>query len=201
MSKITAIYLRVSTKGKQEKGYEAQRRALIEYCECNNIKNYKIFGDEGISGARKNRPGLNQLLEAISNEEVQSVMVYSFSRLARSTKQLIDLLELFKEREVNFISITEQIDTSTHYGKLVFVILSGIAELERSIIQERILNGLDNARAKGITLGRKKERNSLLIRELLSTGQYTQAKIAKLANTSRAAVWRELQEIRKEKGN
>ncbi len=197
MSKFTAIYLRVST-GNQTTGYQAQERALVKYCERNNITNYQIFGDEGVSGARRERVGLNQMLELVHQGFIENVVCYSFSRMARSTKQLIDLLELFKEKEVNFISITEQINTSTSYGKLVFVILSGIAELERTITQERILNGLANARAKGIRLGRKKERNSMLIRELLSTGQYTQTKIAELAGTSRAAVWRELQEMKKE---
>lgn len=191
MSKLNVIYLRTSTS-KQEKGYQSQLSALKEHCKRNNISHFEVLGDEGVSGTKSSRPGLDKLIELIKENKVESVYVYSFSRMARSTKHLLELLDLFKNHNVNFVSVTEQVDTSTSYGKLVYTILAGVAELERSIIVERIKNGLKNAHSNGVQLGRKKKRNSLLIRELLQAG-YSQTKVAKLANTSRASVWREVQ--------
>lgn len=199
MKKFTAIYIRTSTD-KQQGGYEAQKRALKDYCCKNNITNYRIFGDEGVSGIKDSRPGLDEMLALIDQECVESVLVYSFSRMARSTIHLLKLLEKFQSRETNFISITEQIQGDSPMGRAFFTVCAAMSQLERELIVERVTNGLQNAKAKGKKLGRAKSRNSQLIRELLSCGLYSQSKIARITGTSRASVWREIQEMKSEAG-
>lgn len=117
--------------------------------------------------------------------------------MARSTIHLLELLQLFESTKTNFVSITEQIQGDSPMGRAFFTVCAAMSQLERELIVERIYNGLENAKAKGVKLGRKKERNSQLIRELLKSGQYPQKKIAELAGTSRAAVWREIQSMNK----
>lgn len=191
MIKITAIYVRTSTL-KQEKGLESQQRALIEYCDRKEIRNYRVFEDEGISGSKAKRPALDELMKLVDEGKVEAVLVYSFSRMARSTRHLLEALETFRQKDVNFISITEQIQTDNAYGRMMYTLVASFAELERSLIQERVCCGLKNALAKGKRLGRPKTRPSELILELTNKG-YTQKRIAELTKTSRASVWRELQ--------
>ena len=191
MNKMTAIYCRTSTH-KQEKGLEAQKRALIEYCSKNNIQNYSVFEDEGVSGIKSSRPKLDEMMALVKQGQVENVIVYSFSRMARSTKHLLDVLHTLQSEKVNFISITESIDTSTAIGQAFFTIISAISQLERELICERVRNGLANAKSKGVTLGRPMKRNSRLIQELFNLG-YSHRKIAHLAGCGSATVWRELQ--------
>lgn len=190
MTKITAIYCRTSTL-KQEKGLESQQRALIEYCERKEIGNYRLFEDEGISGSKEKRPALDELMKLVDEGKVEAVIVYSFSRMARSTKHLLEVLEFFRQKDVKFISTTEQIQTDNAYGRMIYTLVASFAELEKSLIQERVINGLHNAKAKGKKLGRPSTRPSELILELSNKG-YTQQRIAELSRTSRASVWREL---------
>lgn len=190
MNKMTVLYCRTSTH-KQEKGMEAQRRALIEHCSKNNIQDYAIFQDEGVSGTKANRPKLDEMIALVNQGKIENVIVYSFSRMARSTKHLLDILHILQTRNVNFISITESIDTSTAIGQAFFTIISAISQLERELICERVKNGLANAKSKGVALGRPKKRNSKLIQELFKLG-YSHRKIAHLAGCGSATVWREL---------
>lgn len=156
MQKI-ALYARVSTD-QQSTGLESQVRILKDYCTKNDILNYEIFMDEGISGTKSSRPALDRMMMAVNNNEVSSVIVYSFSRFARSTTHLLNALQAFKSKNVAFVSITEKIDTSTPVGLAVFSILAAISQLERDLICERVKAGLANARAKGKLIGRKKQK-------------------------------------------
>lgn len=190
MEKFAALYCRTSTN-KQEKGLESQKRALIDYCEKNNIYNYKIYEDEGVSGTKSKRPALDELLANVELNQIDAVIVYSFSRMARSTIHLLNLLEKFQINQANFISITEQISGDTPMGRAFFTVCAAMSQLERELIVERISSGLKNAKEKGVILGRPLKRNSLLIQELLKSKSYTQKEISILANTSRASIWRE----------
>ncbi len=163
------LYARVSTD-QQSTGLEAQIRALKEYCRLNNITDYELFTDEGISGTKNSRPALDRMMAEVRTGNVETVVVYSFSRFARSTTHLLAGLEDMKKNNTNFSSLTERIDTNSPIGKAVFVIISAIAQLERDLIAERVRNGLANARAKGKLIGRKKLRDSDLIRKLLKSG-------------------------------
>jgi DNA invertase Pin-like site-specific DNA recombinase len=188
--RYTALYARVSTLT-QSSGLEAQLNALHEYCKRNGIEFYRVFSDEGISGAKANRPGLDSLMDEARRGNIDQVVVYSFSRFARSTKHLLLALEEFNSLKVRFSSISESLDTGSAIGKTIFSILAAISELERELIRERVKNGLLNAKRKGKRLGRKKTRNSELIREL-EKQNYSQRQIAKLVGCSKTTVYREL---------
>jgi DNA invertase Pin-like site-specific DNA recombinase len=163
------LYARVSTHD-QATGLESQVRALKDYCRLNDIQEYEIFSDEGISGTKASRPALDRMMKAVRDNEVDCVVVYSFSRFARSTTHMLAGLEDMKKANTNFVSLTEKVDTNSPIGKAIFVIISAIAALERDLIAERVKNGLANARAKGKQIGRKKLRDSNLIRSLLKVG-------------------------------
>lgn len=185
-----ALYARTSTN-RQEKGLEAQIRAMKTFAEQRGISDFDIFSDEGVSGAKSSRPALDQAMSEIRADKYEGIIVYSFSRFARSTKHLLEALDEFQKLNVGFVSLSESIDTSSAIGKALFTIISAISQLERELISERVKNGLNNAKAKGKSLGRKRTRNSILIRELASK-KYSHRKIASLVGCSKTTVYREL---------
>lgn len=192
MKKQVAIYCRTSTN-MQENGLEAQRRALVEYCKLRNIKNYTLYEDSGVSGTKSSRPSLDRMMKSVRAGEVETVVVYSFSRFARSTKHLIDVLEEFELHKVNFISLSEQVDLSTAIGKAMYTIISAIAALERDLISERVKNGMKNARAKGRQMGRPRTRNTELIVSLRKKG-YTYNQIRELIKVGHGTITNALRE-------
>lgn len=196
MSRKIAIYLRTSTD-RQQKGLESQLLAVKSYCQQRGIAEYETFQDFGVSGAKSARPGLDKLLFASRRGEISQIIVYSFSRFARSTSHLLRALEEFKILKISFISISENVDTNTPMGQAIFTIISAIAQLERELISERVRSGLKNALSKGKKLGRQKSRNSKLIQELASRG-FSYRRIAELAECSISTVHRELASVPKE---
>jgi DNA invertase Pin-like site-specific DNA recombinase len=195
MVKKVAIYLRTSTD-KQQKGLESQALAVKSFCEQRGIVDYETFQDFGVSGAKSTRPGLEKLLFACRRGEISQIIVYSFSRFARSTSHLLRALEEFKSLKITFISISENVDTNTPMGQAIFTIISAIAQLERELIAERVRSGLKNAVAKGKKLGRSQSRNSKLIQELAAQG-LSYRRIAELAQCSISTVHRELASVPK----
>lgn len=191
-----AVYLRVSTK---DQSVESQMTAIKGYCDQKGIKGYSIFQDEGISGAKQNRPGLDALMDKIKNKEVDLVIVYSFSRFARSTKHLLTALDEFNALGVGFVSITEQLDSSTPHGRLVFSILSAIAELERHLIRERVKAGLINAKLKGKRLGAPKKYVNTELLKRLANQNLSYKEISKLLGISTSTICREIKSFQKEK--
>jgi DNA invertase Pin-like site-specific DNA recombinase len=149
----TAIYARVSTIG-QGQSPEMQLRELCEYCERRGWQIAGEYVDAGMSGAKDSRPELNRLLADAHRRRFDAVVVWKFDRFARSVSHLLRALETFNSLGVAFVSLSEQIDTSTPTGKMIFTVLGAVAELERSLIAERVRAGLRNARAKGKRLGR-----------------------------------------------
>lgn len=191
-----AIYARVSTAD-QKCGLESQIRALKEHCEKNQITNYELFTDENFSGAKSSRPSLDRMMIAVRNGEISCVCVYSFSRFARSTTHLLNALDEMKNCNTDFISLTERIETNSPMGKAFFTVIAAISQLERELIVERVKNGLKNAKAKGKILGRKKTRDSDLIRKLRASGM-TYRKISIIAKCSSGAVAAEVRLMKKE---
>jgi len=191
-----ALYARVSTAD-QASGLESQIRALKEHCARNNITEYELFTDENISGAKVSRPSLDRMMASIKKGEFSTLIVYSFSRFARSTTHLLSALEEMKQSETEFISITEKIETSSPMGRCFFTVIAAIGQLERELIVERVKNGLRNAKLKGKQIGRKKTRNSELIRSLLKAGMTLRATAA-AARCSHGSVSLERAEMRKE---
>lgn len=197
MGKKVFLYARVSTTD-QASGLESQVRVLNEYCRINNITDYELFSDEGVSGTKASRPALDKMMEAVRRGEASHVVVYSFSRFARSVTHMLAGLEDLKKSGTNFVSLTERVDTESPIGKAVFVIISAIAQLERDLIAERVKSGLANARAKGKLIGRQKKRDSLMIRKLLAAGM-SYRKIAAITKTSHGSIYGEVVALRKEK--
>ena len=151
------------------------------------ISNFQVFSDEGISGAKHSRPGLDKMMAEVRSGNIEKVIVYSFSRFARSVTHLLSALEEFKKYNTAFISYTEQVDTNSPMGRAFFTIIAAISQLERELIVERVKNGLRNAKLKGKQIGRKKTRNSELIRSLLNSGMTLRA-AARVANCSHGSV-------------
>ena len=168
MKKIFA-YARVSTD-MQQTGLEAQVRALREYCRQMGIINFELFTDENQSGAKASRPALDRMMAEVRTGGVEKIVVYSLSRLGRSTTHLLKLMDELGTHNVKFISLSERLETETPAGRMIFTVLAAVSQLERELISERVRCGLRNARAKGIHIGRKKLRDSHLIRKLLAAG-------------------------------
>ncbi|MGH9685538.1 MAG: recombinase family protein [Candidatus Acidiferrales bacterium] len=151
-----AIYARVSTANNGQSP-EMQLRELREYCERRSWRAVGEYVDVGISGAKERRPELDRLLADAHRRRFDAVIVWKFDRFARSVSHLLRALETFQALGIEFVSLTEGVDTSTPTGKMVFTVLGAVAELERSLIAERVKAGLRNARAKGKRLGRPRK--------------------------------------------
>lgn len=186
----TILYIRVSTD-KQSNGLEAQRRALEDYCKAKGITDFEVYEDFASSGTLKSRPQLDRLMREVRSGTVCTVIVYSFSRFARSTKFLLETLEEFGGLGVNFISLTEALDLSTPIGKAMFSSIAALATLERDLVSQRVLNGIANARAKGKTLGRPRKLKYELIITLREEG-YTYREISKMLGVGQGSVTRAL---------
>lgn len=149
--KKAAIYTRVST---QDQHPEMQRQELLEYVKRRGWSLFKEYSDRGVSGGVERRPALDALLEDCRRKKIDFVVVWKFDRFARSLKQLLNALELFRTLGIGFVSCTEAIDTSLPHGEMLFQIIGAIAQWERSLIVERVRAGLQHARSQGKRLGR-----------------------------------------------
>jgi len=150
-AKNVAVYTRVSTN-EQDAGMQEQE--LVEYVRRHNWTLYKIYRDDGVSGAREDRPGLNALLSDVKRGRVNLVAVWSLDRMARSVRQLVELAAEFNSHGVDFVALRQSIDTVSPAGRLTYHVLSAVAEFERELLRERVKAGLAQARRKGKRLGR-----------------------------------------------
>jgi DNA invertase Pin-like site-specific DNA recombinase len=153
-TKRVAANVRVST-GEQNTG--AQEKAIRDYVARRGWTLQKIYRDE-ISGSTNRRPGLDQMMKDCRRGSIDVVVVWKFDRFARSLKTLISGLELCRALGIDFVSVTEAVDTSMPMGEMLFHIIGAVAQFERSLIGERVKLGLAHARAKGRVLGRPPKR-------------------------------------------
>ena len=153
--KRAALYMRVSTKGHGQTT-ETQALALREYAAHRNFTIVEEYRDEGISGSKDSRPALDRLMKDARARKFDVVIVARFDRFARSVSHLLRALEEFSHLGVDFVSLSESIDTSTPMGKMIFTVLGAVAELERNLIKERVSMGISRARKQGKLLGRPK---------------------------------------------
>ena len=147
-----ALYARVSTG---EQSPDMQLSELRAYCQRRGWT-VALEIQETASGGDKDREGYARLLKACRAREVDAVVVYRLDRLARSMLELLKTLEEFRALEIEFISLHEQVDSSTPAGKLQFSMLAAFAEFEKEIIRERVKSGLAAAKARGAAIGRPK---------------------------------------------
>jgi DNA invertase Pin-like site-specific DNA recombinase len=194
-TKKAALYARVSTKGNGQTP-ETQLLALRDYAAARGFVIAGEFVDAGISGSKESRPALDQMMREARRRKFDALLVARFDRLARSTRQLVLTLEELQSLGIDFISLGESIDTSSPMGKMVFVVISAVAELERSIIRERVMMGLERARKQGKRLGRPTGTRLDLahLHELSAQGLSIRA-IAQALKASKSAVSRALQTV------
>lgn len=162
-------YIRVSTI---DQNPELQRDA-IERANC------ELIFEDKMTGTKAKRPGLSKLLRTLKPGD--TVVVWKLDRLGRSLINLADLLQKFKQMNVEFLSITEGINTKTSMGRFTFHIMSALAEMEREIIIERTCAGLAAARKKGRIGGRPPKRSSEVWEQmgrLIQSGKATRQQVA-----------------------
>jgi len=138
------IYIRVSTQEQAQEGYsiDAQTDRLTNFCKAKEWSIFKIYTDGGFSGSNINRPAMQQLINDINLHNIDCVLVYKLDRLSRSQKDTLFLIEdLFLKNNVEFVSMNENFDTSTPFGRATIGMLSVFAQLEREQIKERSLMG------------------------------------------------------------
>ena len=162
---VVAIYARVSTI---EQNPEAQLLALREYAARRDFCIYKEYVDH-VSGdlerrklKRQNDRAYRELMDDASRRCFDCVLVWKYDRFARSLSILVSALQQFSTLRIDFISYTQSIDTTTPMGRLFYHVIGSFAEFEREMIVERVRSGLANARAKGKSLGRPKDRSAEL---------------------------------------
>ena len=155
MNKV-ALYVRVSTTSQLEEGYsiEEQKAKLESYCDIKDWHVYKVYTDGGFSGSTTDRPALEQLVQDAKSKLFDTVLVYKLDRLSRSQKDTLYLIEdVFLKNDIEFVSLLENFDTSTPFGRAVIGLLSVFAQLEREQIKERMQLG---------KLGRAKSGKSMM---------------------------------------
>lgn len=155
MKKRAIGYGRVSTTEQAEEGIslDVQRDRIQAYAKAKDLQLVDILLDEGLSGKNLKRPGITKILEMAKNNEIDAIIVIRIDRLARKAFDFLGVIETFREHDVDFHSITESLDSNTAAGKLVMGILAQVAEYERELIRERILEALARKKRRGERLG------------------------------------------------
>ncbi|MNW41177.1 DNA-invertase hin [compost metagenome] len=181
-------YARVSTA---DQSLDLQMDALKKF-------GYDRIFMEKASGGKDDRPELGKALEML--REGDTFIVYKLDRLARSTLKLIETLDQLNKKGVEFVSLSDNIDTSTAAGKAMFGVMAVFAEFERSIIRERTVAGLEAARARGRKGGRpmtdKKKLDKAI--KLHESGEFTVAQIEEMTGVSKGSLYREINRRKQE---
>jgi DNA invertase Pin-like site-specific DNA recombinase len=154
-----ALYLRVSTADQKP---DLQYGGLRAYATRAGLEVIRDYCDVAVSGRREGRPQLNALMMAARNHEIDCVLVWKFDRFARSTRHPLTALEELNHLGVRFVSIQDQVDTDSPMGRAMFTIIGAMAELESSLISERVTAGMKAAEARGKRLGRPATSNRIV---------------------------------------
>ena len=152
MTKRVCIYARVSTK---EQDCTRQLVELRQVAENHGWIVVDEYVDEGISGAKKNRPELDRMMKDAILRKFEMVATLELSRLGRSVKNMCEIVDLLKSKNIHLFIKNQNVDTSTTVGEFFFNIMNSVAQYERDLIRERVVSGLENAKRKGVVLGRR----------------------------------------------
>ena len=185
--KKAAIYARVSTP---DQHVETQLYDLRKLATQRGFEVSREYCDRGISGSKARRPGLDAMMTDARRGEFTVLLVAAFDRVARSTKNFLEIVDELHDLEIEFISAREAIDTSGPMGRMFITLIGSIAELEKSILVERIRAGMRRARMEGQRLGRAPLNidHAALVRDRLAGMSLTN--VAKKYRVSRASVVR-----------
>ena len=152
MSKRVVIYARVSTN---EQNCDRQVAELEQVVKNNNWELVDTYVDEGYSRTTTTRPELDRMMKDAFVRKFEMVITLELSRLGAALKHMIEVVDKFKEKKIQLFIVNQQIDTSTATGYMFFSIMTSIAQYERELISERVKSGWQNAKRKGVVLGRK----------------------------------------------
>ena len=194
--KKAAIYARVSTP---DQHLEAQLYDLRDLAAKRDYTVIREFEDRGVSGSKSKRAGLDAMLSSARRREFDVLLVAAFDRIARSTKNFLEIVDELNELGIEFVSAREAIDTSGPMGRMFITLVGSIAELERSLITERIRAGMRRARLEGQRLGRAPLNidHDALVHDRLAGMSLTS--VGKKYGVSRASVVRFVREAQRRK--
>jgi DNA invertase Pin-like site-specific DNA recombinase len=189
--KRAGLYIRVSTLDQHP---ETQLHELRQFAKQRGCEIVEEYTDHGVSGTKARRPGLDRLLQDANRRRFDVVLVWSCDRLARSTKHFLQVLDELSELGIQFLSQREAIDTDGPLGRAIVVIVSAVAELERSLIVERVRAGMRRAKLEGRRIGRSPldVDRPAIVRDRLAGMSLTV--VAKRHKVSRATVCRLMNE-------
>lgn len=195
--KRTAIYMRVSTLSQKT---DLQKDGLEAYAARAGMKITATYSDVAVSGRKQGRPQLKELMKAARHHEFDCVLVWKFDRFARSVSHLLRALEGFNHLGIRFISVCDPVDSNRPMGKAMFTIIGAMAELESSLISERVKAGMAAAKARGKRLGRPKT-PSCLVKQIEALAETTDLSINKMreridGKVSRAVVGQIVKHVR-----
>ena len=151
MTKRVCLYARVSTK---DQDCDRQLVELREVAENHNWVIVDEYVDTGISGAQKSRPELDRMLKDAISRKFEMVATLELSRLGRSVSNMCEIVDLLKSKNIHLFIKNQNVDTTTIVGDFFFNIMNCVFQYERDLIRERIMSGLENAKRKGVKLGR-----------------------------------------------
>jgi DNA invertase Pin-like site-specific DNA recombinase len=189
--KRVALYARVSSF---DQHIESQLYDLRKLAIQRGFEVVREYCDRGISGSKTKRPGLDAMMNDARRGEFSVVLVAAFDRIARSTKNFLEIVDELQNLQIEFISAREAIDTTGPMGRMFLTMVGSIAELERSLIVERIKAGMRRARLEGQRLGRAPldvDRDALVRDRLAGMSLST---VSKKYGVSRASVVRFVRE-------
>lgn len=191
--------MRVSTA---QQNHDLQKDGLEEYAGRAGLNIVGEYLDVAVSGRKEGRPDLKKLMLAARRHEFDCVLVWKFDRFARSVSHLLRALEEFNHLNIRFISVQDQVDTKSPMGKAMFTIIGAMAELESSLISERVKAGMAAAKSRGKKLGRP-QTPLYLVKEIEELAANTDLSISKIRSrvkdqVSRAAVGQIVKQVRDE---
>jgi DNA invertase Pin-like site-specific DNA recombinase len=150
VSKQVALYLRVSTNAQSTDAQLAELKQLVD----RRGWQYKVFCDKGQSGAKESRPAFDEMMRQVRRGRFAAICIWALDRLARSLRQLLDISLELQRLNVDLVAVKQDLDTSSASGRLVFGVLSTVAEFERDLLKDRVRAGIAQARRAGKRLGR-----------------------------------------------
>ncbi len=179
-----ALYFRCSTV---QQNLDIQINDLRKYAEARGLEIASEFSDFGVSGAKDRRPALDQMMKSARQRKFDVILVWRLDRLGRNTKHLLTLLDELESLQIPLVSLQEGFDLSTPIGRVVATVLAALSAFEREIIRERVIAGIQNAKAKGKVLGRPRTVDTQGIRLLRKEGK-TYKEIAHQLKVSPGAI-------------
>ena len=188
-TKPVALYARVSTTD-QHPGMQVDE--LRRVCSQRGWQIVGEYVDAGHSGSKDRRPELDRLMGDVNRGKIGIVLVWRFDRFARSVRHLVTALEDFRARSVDFISVTDGIDTSSPAGRFTFHVIAAVAELEREIIRERTRAGIAAARRRGAHVGRPRVKIDIVRAKALMTSGQSFRQAARTLGIGTATLFRAL---------